>query len=79
MAWNPPNVHTGVKLPKILCPLINQPPSALVAEAVDSTSGMSLPDSPWSAQSTSPAAALSRMNRHESSPARSRSAATPVQ
>ena len=27
MAWNPPSVHTGVRLPKILCPLIDQPPS----------------------------------------------------
>ena len=79
MAWNPPSVHTGVRLPKILCPLIRHPPSTLAAEAVDSSSGMSLPGSPWSAHSTSPAAALSRTKRHESSPARSRSAATPVQ
>ena len=32
MAWNPPSVHTGVRLPKILCPLIDQPPSTRSAD-----------------------------------------------
>ena len=79
MAWNPPRVHTGVRLPKILCPLIDQPPSTRSADVVERSNGRSLPTSPCRAHSTSPAAARSSTNRHESSPARSRSAATPVQ
>ncbi len=79
MAWNPPSVQTGDRLPKILCPLIIQPPSTRSAVELDNSSGRSLPASPWRAHSTSPAAARSSTKRHESSPARRRSAATPVQ
>ncbi len=79
MAWKPPYVQTGVRLPKILCPLIAQPPSTRSASALDSSNGRSLPASPWSAANTSPSAAFSRIQRHDSSPALSRSAATPVQ
>ena len=66
-------------LPKILCPLMFHPPSTRSAVVVDSSSGMSFPGSPWMAAKTSPSAARSRMNRHDSSPVRSRSAASPVQ
>ena len=79
IAWKPPRVHTGVRLPKILWPEISQPPSTRSAVATASSSGMSLPASPCSAQNTSPSAACSRMQRHDSSPPFKRSAATPVQ
>ena len=79
MAWKPPYVQTGVRLPKILWPLSFQPPSTRSAVVVDSSRGMSLPGSPWMAAKISPSAAFSRMKRHESSPIFSRSAATPVQ
>lgn len=79
MAWNPPKVHTGDRLPKILWPEISQPPSTRVALATASRSGRSLPASPCRAQKISPSAAFSRIQRHESSPDFSRSDATPVQ
>ena len=79
MAWKPPKSQTGVRLPKILWPLSSQPPSTRSAAVVDSSSGMSLPGSPWIAAKILPSAARSRMNRHESSPILTRSAASPVQ
>ena len=50
-------VHTGERLPKILWPVISQPPSTRSACDVDSSTGMSLPASPWPAAKTSPSAA----------------------
>ena len=54
IAWNPPSVHTGVSDPKILWPLIFQPPSTRSAVLEDSSSGRSLPASPCRAARTSP-------------------------
>ena len=70
MAWNPASVHTGDRLPKILWPVISQPPATFSAFDDDSSSGMSLPASPWIAANTSPSAAFSRIHRHDVSPAR---------
>ena len=56
MAWRPRNVQTGDSEPKILWPVISQPPSTRSAALDDSSSGMSLPASPWPAANTSPSA-----------------------
>ena len=59
MAWNPPQRPHRREAAEDLVPA-DRPAAvdALGADAVDSSSGMSLPASPWRAQSTSPAAAL---------------------
>ena len=54
IAWQPNRVHTGVKLPNDLRPVIVYPPSTRSALVVEENSDVSLPLSAWPAANTSP-------------------------